>query len=46
VVEPYFNRSIDVENFAESFNSMHRGFGYPPIEGYWIPGFRGARRHE
>jgi hypothetical protein len=41
-----FNRSIDVENFAESFNSMHRGFGDPPIKGYWIPGFRGARRHE
>ena len=33
LVEPYFHRSVDVENFAESFNSMHRGFGNPPIKG-------------
>jgi Sulfotransferase family len=42
LMEPYFYRSIDLANFAESFNSMHRGFGNPPIKGYWTPGFGGA----
>jgi hypothetical protein len=41
LMEPYFYRSFDIPNFAESFNAMHRGFGNPPIKGYWIPGFGG-----
>ncbi len=42
LMEPYFYRSIDKANFADSFNDMHRGFGNPPIKGYWVPSFRGA----
>jgi len=41
LMEPYFYRSFDIANFAESFNGMHRGFGNPPIKGYWIPGLGG-----
>jgi hypothetical protein len=41
-MEPYFYRFIDLANFAESLNGMHQGFGNPPIEGYWTPGFGGA----
>jgi len=45
LMEPYFYRSFDIANFAESFNGMHRGFGNPPIKGYWIPGFGGETAH-
>jgi hypothetical protein len=41
LMEPYFYRSFDISNFAESFNGMHSGFGNPPIKGYWIPAFGG-----
>ncbi len=41
LMEPYFYRSFDIPHFSESFNLMHRGFGNPPIKGYWIPEFGG-----
>src|SRR6266404_97475 len=42
LMEPYLYRSIDLPNFADSFNRMHQRFGNAPIKGYWIPGFGGA----
>jgi hypothetical protein len=42
LMEPYFYRSIDLPDFAASFNSMHRGFGNPAIKGYWVPSFGAA----
>jgi hypothetical protein len=42
LMECYLYRSIDLPNFADTFNGMHKSFGNVPSKGYWVPGFEGA----